>query len=479
MLGMSFADDKDKGKSKEPAPTLKSQFDEIKDILGAFTALFTAASDPDKAGQMVKPKTKDGVEWLDILRTADALVRGISRVIDGLIILIPTLIGALASVIVHLRDIQSEVLGLLQFLLKEIFLLRGVVLFTLYDTIAGAAHLAARILATLSDALQTILASIGGIFTKIFDAGLAILQFLAQGLKRTVDTLLKWLVDTVGVVLAILGDSKIFRVVVHIVQVLPAVLPPLLQLLDKPVTPTDREALENAAKKTIEKPEFPPAGKKLSDMIPEFPDLTKTLAPETDVGKLGGDVKKAFEGVQADLKTGFNASIQALNDIGNRLDEVKKDKSFLDALDAREAKLRDSSKALANTLIKAQQELAKRPETGLEKIATAYEDWLTKGNGLKSILDKIEAHFKESPNTGAFGPPPPPAAVERPRATVEIKELLIELDPAADIYKEPVPRILEASMEWFYEPPDPFEREHELEARAFTRAPGAPMTYHS
>ena len=182
---------------------------------------------------MVTPKTQDGVQWLDILHTADTLVRGISRVVDGLIILIPTLIGALASVIVHLRDIQKEVLGLLRFLLKEIFLLRGVVLFTLYDTIAGAAHLAARVLSTLGGALQTIIVSIGGIFTKIFDAGLAILKFLADGLKRTVDTLLRWLVDTVGVVLVALGDSKIFRVVVHLVQVLPAVLPPLLQLLDK------------------------------------------------------------------------------------------------------------------------------------------------------------------------------------------------------------------------------------------------------
>ena len=481
ILGISFAEDKDKGKKEVTAtPTLKSQLDDIKEILGAFTALFTAATNPDKAGQMVTPKTKDGVEWLAILRTADALIRGISRVVDGLIILIPTLIGALASVIVHLREIQSEVLGLLQFLLKEIFLLRGVVLFTLWDTIAGAAHLGARVLSILGQALQTIITSIGGIFTKIFDAGLSILKYIAAGLKGTVDTLLRWLVDTVGAVLIALGDSKILRVVIHIVQVLPALLPPLLQLLDKPVEPADRKALEEAAKKTIEKPEFPPAGKKLSDMIPEFPDLTKTFAEtaskETKIGDLGTVVKEAFDSVKADMKGAFDASINTLNQIGANLDEVKKDKSFLDALTEREATLRENSQKLADTLAKAQTELAKRPETGLETIAQKYEEWLT-GGGMKRVLDQIEAHFKESPNTGEFGPPLPPTTVERPRATVEIKELLIELDPAADSFRRPVPEVLEASLEWPSEPYDPFEREHELRERCFTRAPGAPMLW--
>jgi hypothetical protein len=476
MLGLSFAEEKGKDKSKEPSPTIKSQLDDIKKIIDAFTALFTAAYDPDKAGKMVKPKTDAGVEWLAILRAADVLVRGISRVIDGLIILIPTLIGALASVIVHLRDIQTEILGLLRFLLKEIFLLRGVVLFTLWDTIAGAAHLAARVLTTLGDALQTILTSIGGIFTKIFDAGLAILKFIAGGLKRTVDTLLSWLVDTVGVVLAALGDSKIFRVVVHLVQVLPALLPPLLQLLDKKLEDTDREALTKAAAKTIEKPEFPPAGKKLSDMIPKFPDLAKTLAPETEISGLGDKVKKAFEGVQSDLKAAFSASIKALDSIGARLDEVKKDKAFLDALDKREATLRESSTKLADTLVEAQKKLEERPETGLEKIAKAYEDWLT-GGGMKSVLSKIEEYFKESPEAGVLGPPMPATTVERPRATVEIKELVIELDPATDIYKTPAPEILQAALEQTSEPPDPFEREHELKERCFTWAPGAPLTW--
>ncbi|HEX8150646.1 MAG TPA: hypothetical protein VF591_25905 [Pyrinomonadaceae bacterium] len=482
MLGMSFGDkDKDKGKGekKPEGPTLKSQLDDIKVIIDAFTALFTSATNPDKAAEIVKPKTDAGVQWLGIFQTADSLVRGISRVVDGLIILIPTLVGALASVIVHLRDIQTEVLSLLRFLLKEVFLLRGVLLFTLYDTIAGAARLASQVLSTLSVAVQTILTSVGAIFTKIFDAGLAILKFLAQGLKNTVDTLLTWLVKTVGVVLTALGDSKIFRVVVHLVQVLPAVLPPLLTVLDKPVSDVDRKALADAAGKTVEKPQFEAGVTQLIKELPKFPDVASTLAPKTEMEGLGEKVKTAFEGVQKDLKDAFSASSTALDGIAARLDEVKKDKSFLDALDQREKTLRESAKNLADSLTAAQKLAgvltAGQPggaQSGLQKIATAYEEWLT-GGGMKTVLEKIDAHFKESPVTGVFGPEP--AAVERPRATVEIKELLIELDPAADITGRP-PEIMQAAL-----PPPPgerddeFEREHELKERGFTWAPGALM----
>ena len=169
---------------------------------------------------------------------------------------------------------------------------------------------------------------------------------------------------------------------------------------------------------------------------------------------------------------------QALDDIGDRLDEVKKDKTFLDALDKRETSLRESSTKLADTLAKAQEQLAARPETGLEKIAKAYEDWLTSG-GMKSVLDKIEAHFKESPDTGGSGRRCR-RRVERPRATVEIKELLIELDPAADIYQLPVPEIMQASLDLEELSPSmsiALEKEHELKARGFTWAPGALITW--
>ena len=77
VLGLSLGE-KDKDNKKDdntPAPTLSAQLKEIKEVVNAFAALFTAANNPDKAAEIVKPTTKDGVQWLEIFRTAQALVR--------------------------------------------------------------------------------------------------------------------------------------------------------------------------------------------------------------------------------------------------------------------------------------------------------------------------------------------------------------------------------------------------------------------
>src|SRR6185369_12954099 len=115
------------------------------------------------------------------------------------------------------------------------------------------------------------------IFTKIFDAGLAILKFLADGLKKTVEALLTWLVGTVAEVLTGFGNSKIFRVVVYLVQVLPQLLPNLLAVIGKPFQPIDQEALNKAIDSLNKDAVWPPPGKTLADMIPKFPDLKETL----------------------------------------------------------------------------------------------------------------------------------------------------------------------------------------------------------
>jgi hypothetical protein len=464
-LGISLADDKDKDKAKDkdnkkPSADLATQLKDVKDIAKAFTALFEAASSPDKAGKTLDPVTPAGERWLAILRTADSLIRGATRVIEGLVILIPIAIGALASVIVHLRDIQAAVLGLLQFLLKELFLLRGVVLFTLYDTIAAAARLGAGVLSILGGALQTILTSISNLFVKLFDASL--------------DALLKWLIDAVGTVLLALGDSKIFRVVVHLVQVLPAVLPPLV-LLVREVT-IDTTDLKKAADLVIKDPQF--TGK-LSDSIPipEFPDLSTTLAPKTDVGALGDKLSKAFDGVKTDLASAFESSIGALGRIGDTLDNLKKDESFLKALETRENTLRTNATALADALSAAQSKLAERPETGLEKIATAYEDWL-KGKGLETIVDNINAFFAKSSDTSAIMPTPVPP--DRPRATVEIKELVIDLGTPKEKAPEPGAPIVEAAYtpdKTGFDIDEYHEKEHELAVRGRTRTSGSPLLW--
>ena len=67
------------------------------------------------------------------------------------------------------------------------------------------------------------------------------------------------------------GKSKIFRVVVYLVQVLPELLPNLLSVLDKPFVSVDRDVLRQAVDSLNKDAVWPPPGKTLADMIPKFP----------------------------------------------------------------------------------------------------------------------------------------------------------------------------------------------------------------
>src|SRR5206468_7329743 len=141
----------------------------------------------------VPSRTIGGSQWLDILNAIFDVLQGVSRVINGLILLVPILIGALAMLIVRLDAIKLAIVELLQFALRNVFLLRGVTLVTIYDTIAAAARLAANILGILSTAASSILTSIFSIIGSVLTAALEMLRFVANGLQNTIDALLRWL----------------------------------------------------------------------------------------------------------------------------------------------------------------------------------------------------------------------------------------------------------------------------------------------
>src|SRR5258708_3931410 len=169
---------------------------EIKDVVTTFTALFQAAGGkPDEASKTANIMTPEATRWLATLQTADSLVQGITLVVKGLTLLIPEVIGALAMLIVRLDTIKLAVVELLQFVLRQALLIRGVVLTVLFDTLAAAAKLASEILAILGLTVQDIITSVFKIFGSVFDAALAAIEFLSSGLAKTIDALLKWLVD--------------------------------------------------------------------------------------------------------------------------------------------------------------------------------------------------------------------------------------------------------------------------------------------
>src|SRR5262249_26331889 len=78
------------------------------------------------------------------------------------------------------------------------------------------------------------------------------------------------------------------------------------------------------------------------------------------------------------------------------------------------------------------------PQTGLEAIANAYEKWLT-GGGLQTLLGTITRHFTSKEGGTGIPQKVVEGALDRPRATIRIDEVVIELEPAPARPPEPPP----------------------------------------
>ena len=407
---------------------------EIKDVANTFTALFQAAGGkPEEAAKTAPPLTPEGTRWLAILQTADSLVQGITLVVKGLTILIPEAIGALAMLIARLDTIKLAVVELLQFILRQALLIRGVVLTVLFDTLAAAAKLASEILAILGLTVQEIITSTFNIFGSVFDAALAAIDFLSSGLAKTIDALLKWLVDTVVTALAVIGDTRIFRVVVYAIQLLPFILPSLVQLKSGTSLPSaDLKSLEEAKKLAIAEPAMPGAS---SATLPKFPSVSATLLDPDAVKTLRGTISKSLDTITDLMGTLFGDTSKRTAQLGARLEEAASDKVFNKALDGHIAQLQERATTLASALAPAQKAAAQHPATGLEAIAQAYEKWLASPEGLKSLLGNITNFIKETPTTGPAAEQSLAAkaidatTLDRPRATIEIDDVIIELEP--------------------------------------------------
>src|SRR5262249_41522360 len=130
--------------SATSGPNLTEALPEIRRTIQALTGLFTAAaSGPDAAGRALgqPPRTLAGQQWLDALATFSDVLQGMSLVVDGLTRLVVVLIGALATLVTRLDSIKLAIVDLFQFALRNVFLLRGVTLVTIYDTLSSIASL--------------------------------------------------------------------------------------------------------------------------------------------------------------------------------------------------------------------------------------------------------------------------------------------------------------------------------------------------
>jgi hypothetical protein len=427
---------------------LSASLPRIIEGVNALTALFQAASSgPDAAARTSSaPQTAAGQQWLVILQAVQGVLRDVSHVVDGLILLLPILIGAFASFLTRLDDIKLAIVEMLQFILREVLILRGVALVTIFDTIAAAARLGASILAILATAVDQILAAIFRVIGQLLVTAMEVIRFVATGLQRTIDALMDWLVNGLGRFLVFLGDLRIFRLLVHLVQVLPALLPAIYRLQTiteanpsgSSLPQAELDALTIAAGRTIAPPTFPGTGGG-SGAIPGFPNLGATIATPADQARLEGSFRDLGSSIRTETRSVFGAATGALTGIGQTLNDsvARGEERFYSQVDAHLGPVREHAGRLADALGAARDAAAASPQTGLEAIARAYEGWLS-GGGLDGVLARITEHFRHTPTTGAGAAGSLPGRIvesapsERPRATVAIQEVVIEVEPPAE-----------------------------------------------
>jgi hypothetical protein len=439
-LGINM-NDKDKNKddkSKEPTgPSLIDTLNGWKDVFNVFTALFLAAGkDPAEAQKTSDSRSAGAQQWLAILQSASALVDGIDRVVRGLTLLIPIVIGALAELITQLGRIKLELIDLVQFVLQEVFLLRGVILVTIYDTLAVVARVAASVLGILSVGLASMADSIFTIFSFVFEGVIAAIRTLADGLQTTVSKVASWLVDVIGGALGTIGDSLVFQQIAYTIRVLPDILPHLVVALQGEGALSNLSEEKLKAARGVPLPDFGAKGLSGAD-LPLPPLISASLLPGQDYQKLTKSVTEAIHGSQREFRSTFDIATGTLNGISKQLDDAAKDKDFAGALKSHTTDLQNSSKTLAGALADSQKaaEAAAaegHPASGLETIAKAYEQWLTEG-GLKDVLTYVTDYFKKPGAADAIKDQAvAPTAVTQPRATVDIQDMIIEIQAPPD-----------------------------------------------
>ncbi|WP_326772968.1 hypothetical protein [Streptomyces sp. NBC_01445] len=413
------------------AATALGQWGEIRAAVETLTGLFLAATTPGRPGGPPGPEpTPQGARWLRMLDDASISLERIGRLVDGLVIALPMTIGSLSWLLAHLPDMRLAIAETLRFALRIAFLLRGAVTLTVFDTLAMVARMAAGVAAVLASTLQGILSAV---FATVREALLAVFDLgsaLGAAIGTAVNQLLNWLVPTVDTILRNFAELRVFRVLTHLIRILPAVLPALVQLkTGKPIEDAQlvKDLHEAAQLKFLEA--LAPGAAGTPAKPPEPPDLGAALRDAAVAGRAMGALERLQQATGDGLRF-LNDSVQGgMRALGDELDTVAERESTLSdqALGRQLATLREHSTDLAGNLVV---EAARKPSTGLETVADAYEKWLT-GGGLATILTTITRHLgSERGEPGAFRPKDEGPPGDRARATIVIDEVVIEVGGA-------------------------------------------------
>lgn len=433
--------------------TLLTTVQGIGRLVRNLTALFQAASGrsgANRAGQ-TNPQVLSpaGERWMAIVHGINRVLDRTQHIIDGLIILIPMAIGAVALLIGNLANIRRAILETIQFVLRNVLVLRGVILTTIFETVSAAARLAASIIATLGSTIQSVLGSITNVISTIITAAFNALTTLTLSLQSMIRTLLTWLVDGLFNTLRAIGDLSIFRTVDHFVRILPGVLEPIYRIVVSFQTqqtagfPQEMsERLNRAFNAGFSSPSANTSSGASSNgaitntgtsatteqVIGEFPSI------EAPLQQLSATFSSAISATGAHLQLAtrntFNSVGGTLRQLAGGFDRaIAQEVNFSQGvLNRHHNTLTQRANALANTITPPVD--AQDQPTGFEGIASAYEDWLTRGNGLNQILNLATSHFENAPVSGEPGGSLGllRGNFDRPQASVEIDRVEIVLE---------------------------------------------------
>jgi hypothetical protein len=478
-LGVDFSARKDEAKKKAEAKeptvvkqattgeTLLTSIEGLKDLMTGLTALFQAGSSGpgDNSGANAAGRTdpqvltQSGERWMAILQGVNKLLDRLHQVVNGLILLIPILVGALAHLIANMPVIRKELLETFQFVLRNVLVLRGVILTTIFETVAMAARLTAALVTILGTTIQTILGSIVSVVSVILNTVFDALDALTTALTSVISLLLKWLVNGVFNTLREIGNLTVFRTIDHFVRVLPGLIEPIYMI-----------TVAAKANSTAALPET--LSKQLNQAFAAgFAPAAGTGAPGTLPGAVVGSGSSAsteqiigdvpeFKSILDPLRTTLTGAVTAT---GAEMAKATKDSigaltgglgSMAGKFDTAIKSEADFSKGLhdkhLSTLTANADALAKAisapinatgPATGLEEIASAYQTWLTSEGTFENIFSRATTYLTRVPSSGQAdkGLDLMRGAYDRPRASIEIDKVEIVIEPPQDPKSVPQP----------------------------------------
>jgi hypothetical protein len=362
------------------------------------------------------------------------MLREVTTIVKGLVVLIPLFVGAFATFLLRLTDIQAAIVGVLAFGIENALVLRGVILVTVLETVALVAELAARVVGIVGSAVDGILASVFRAVGAAIKGVLTAVLVLSSGLKSVIDPVMDWLRNGLGSFLGWLGNTELFRLVIHLVNQLPALLPAILAILDKSLRDSDANVLRNAAEHRVAGPDELPAGVKTLDVVP-FPAGGIASQPQA-LEAIDKAMANAADTVRAESNRSTGLTQQALRELA----AASRSPLTSDETNRRLTEGRELAEKQASALVTSLQPVKRafenqRPDESLVAIAGAYEKWVKEG-GLHLLVGEITTVFKRNADApdGARSLPGQAviAAADAPREAVEIAELVVEIAaPAA------------------------------------------------